>query len=659
MQIIYKKEDFLFTLFPELKNWDEELIVSTLTNYFTYGPYKPKVRIERELIVIDIDTSTIVSQESDYRKVITLCEKGNYTDAKSILLKIIEKNPTNSEYHRILGQILSDEGDQDEAINCLIDALRWDSKNGWALLMMGNIFAKFKNDVATAMKYYDHALIANPNDNIAVNNIGANLMQQGKIIEAKKYFLEALKINDKYPNTHFALGMIAEIENNLHSAFYNTIQAIKFNKSKDQLYHNSLRQAFDVAKKIIATDEGKIIYRNYRNELKTKGNKDIDIFKDSDISTAAKFEFAENYNREKHTIRFNPIYPAVEHLIMHELVHLDFVINAQNLGLNKLFTSKPEHKTEFVKSIQSTIQKFKKMQVPEVEITNYCNALFDGMNLQVYNAPIDLFIENSLYNEFPELRPYQFISIYNLLAEAIKSVTERKIIEISPKDIISKSKIYNLVNALQFQELFGVDLVNEFKAAQSELKQAKSFYAEYLEYKDDKQPAEEYELVQHWAEDLNLNNNFELIDENLYRNEQFNATDILHIFENIFNKKPDGYGKIDKEAETRQFLENHKENGTNSEVVVFMVEALEYFEGMSAEQIKNIAFEIALQGTNGYHPEKTGYVIQLIPYKIFTGYQILAYYYVSFALAAPEVLVELQLPYHEEYLMAKSIYKRN
>ena len=51
-----------------------------------------------------------------------------------------------------MGQILSDEGDQEEAINCLIDALRWDSKNGYALLMMGNIFAKFKDDVPTASK---------------------------------------------------------------------------------------------------------------------------------------------------------------------------------------------------------------------------------------------------------------------------------------------------------------------------------------------------------------------------------------------------------------------------------------------------------------------------------------------------------------------------
>jgi hypothetical protein len=65
----------------------------------------------------------------------------------------------------------------------------------------------------------------------------------------KNIFNEALKINDKYPNTHFALGMIAEMEADLQSAFYSTIQAIKLNKNKDVLYQNSVRQAFRMLQK--------------------------------------------------------------------------------------------------------------------------------------------------------------------------------------------------------------------------------------------------------------------------------------------------------------------------------------------------------------------------------------------------------------------------
>ena len=136
------------------------------------------------------------------------CEAGQFNKAKPILEKLIKRNPTVSEYHRILGQIYSDEGNQEEAINCLIDALRWDPKNTHALTMMGNIFARAKNDISTAMSYYEHALEVSPEDHIAMNNIGANLLQLGKVNEAQRYFEQALSINERYPNTMYGLGMI-------------------------------------------------------------------------------------------------------------------------------------------------------------------------------------------------------------------------------------------------------------------------------------------------------------------------------------------------------------------------------------------------------------------------------------------------------------------
>ncbi|HBQ61033.1 MAG TPA: hypothetical protein DD671_15805, partial [Balneolaceae bacterium] len=51
------------------------------------------------------------------------------------------------------GQAYSEKGDQEEAINSLIDALKWNPKNEWALLMIGNIYARFKKDMDTALKY--------------------------------------------------------------------------------------------------------------------------------------------------------------------------------------------------------------------------------------------------------------------------------------------------------------------------------------------------------------------------------------------------------------------------------------------------------------------------------------------------------------------------
>lgn len=657
MQIIHKIDNFLYTIFPSVIQGDQQSLLNAIQTFYTYGPYKPKVTIDNDFVSIEIDTPKILAQDIDYQKVIAFCEKGKYADAKPILKKLIEKNPAISEYHRIIGQILSDEGDQEEAINCLIDALRWDSKNGWALLMMGNIFAKFKDDVPTAMKYYDQAQIANPKDNITINNIGANLMQQGKLEESKKYFYEALKINDQYANTHFALGMIAEMEADFQSAFYSTIQAIKLNKSKDVLYQNSVRQAFEISKKIIATDTGKKIFREYRHKLEFDGDRKIDIIQDEEIPTAAKFEFAENYDRETHIVKYKPSYPAVEHLIMHELVHLDFVIEARKGELNQLFISTQNHKTEFIKGLEPTIKKFNKMGISEKSIADYCSNLFEGMNRQIFNTPIDLFIENFLYNEFAELRPFQFISLYNMLQEGLKAVTDKKIVELSPKDIISKSKVYNIVNAIQFKELFGFDFIKDFNANPIEMKLATDFYDEYLQYKEDKEPAEEYELVLHWAEDLKLDKNFELVNEHEYRTKR---TDIDNLLSSI-EKDPYDLESKDpyKQREMDKFQKSQEQIGINMAVAMFMVDALQFFEGKSKEEIKKIAFEIATQGTQGYRPDKDNYRINSIKDKTFSGYHILAYYYMSWSLAIPEMVSQLNLPYEAEYKMALTMHKPN
>jgi len=597
----------------------------------------------------------IISQEADFKKTIAYCEKGNYAEAKPILVKLIKNNPANSEYHRIMGQILSDEGKQEEAINCLVDALRWDSKNGWALLMMGNIFAKFRNDVSTAMKYYDQALLANPKDYITINNIGTNLLKQGKREEAKKYFLEALKINDVYPNTHFAIGMIAEMESDLQSAFYSTIQAIKFNKNKDALYENSVTQALEIAKKISRTDKGKQIFIEYKHKLEFKGDREIDIVQDHEIATAAKCEFAENYGRLKHIVKYKPTYPAVEHLIMHELVHLDYVIEARKEKLNQLFVSNQNHKALFNKSLELTIKKFKELGLSDKSINDYCSSLFEGMNSQIFNTPIDLFIENFLYKEFSELKPYQFLSLYTLIQEGLKAVTDKKTVDLSPKEIVSKSKVYNLVNAIQFKELYGLDLIMDHKASAIELKQATDFYTEYIQYRDDKGPAEEYELVMHWAEDLKLDKNFEFVNEVEFRNPRTEIDKLLDSIErDPFDlESKDSY----KEREMEKFQKSQQTMGTNMAIVMYMLDALEFFEGMPKNEIKKIATEIAIQGTQGYRPDKEDYRIYSIKDKKFSGYHVLAFYYVSWSLAIPEMVTQLNLPYTEEYKLALAMHK--
>ena len=70
---------------------------------------------------------------------------------------------------------------------------------------------------------------------------------------------------------------------------------------------------------------------------------------------------------------------------------------------------------------------------------------------------------------------------------------------------------------------------------------------------------------------------------------------------------------------------------------------------------KRYRLQIGLLCGDGISPEKEGYSVPLIAGKSFSGYQVLAYYYVSWAKAFPEYLEQLQLPFAKEYEFAKEI----
>jgi hypothetical protein len=519
--------------------------------------------------------------------------------------------------------------------------------------MMGNIFARHKKDVTTALKYYDQAILANKADHITLANIAYLLLQENKLEDAKKYAYEALKIKDNYPNTSFILSLIAEKENDLHSAFYSTIQTLKQSMDKDPLYNNALKQAFELANKIGNDNDGKVLFKGYRSQLEDQGGIKIDIFEDDEISTVAKIEFAERHNRDKHIVKYKTTYPAVEHLVMHELVHLDFVIQARKENLNQVFLSTQKNKQYFLQTIQPAIHKLKSMRVEEKMITKFTDGIFNGINLQTYNTPIDVFIEDLLYKEYAELRSYQFLSLFNLLQEAIKSVTDERVLDIAPQSVLSKTKTYSLVNALQFKELFNIDLISEFKATNSELKQATAFYKEFSKIKDDRKAGQEFELVKHWAQELGLDNFFELESETKFETKN-NIDDFLTKLQQDpfgLNEEEDPFEKKEMEL----FKKHQEEIGTNMAIVMFMVDALNYFKNKAVEDIKQTALEIAMLGTMGIDPNKKEYIISSIADKRFSGNQVLAYYYISWALAIPEQVQHLGLDFKTEYEMAKKL----
>ncbi len=650
MTIIHPLDSLIYDLFPDAKGDDNKLIEAA-KRYYSVGPFNPQVRITNGNLVVEIDDLTIVQQKARYDKVVALCERGQFAQAKKDIVELIKDSPQISEYHRILGQVLSEEGDQEAAIDALIDALRWNPKNEWGLLMMGNIFAKYKNDTATALKYYDEVLKVKPDDNITLNNIGANLMQNGQAKEAAIYFERAIAVNNDYPNTYYALALTADMQGDHQKAFEGALTAIEKNGRRDGLYGNSFRLAIDAANALVKERNGKALVDQYAQELYGRYGKPIQIEANSTIPTAAKLELAENYNRDYHLVKYKPEYPAVEHLMMHELVHLELAEDARAAKVNQLYTANQQHKNAFFSMLEKEAIRLNKQGIPEKNIDTFFTALFDGINRQNFNTPVDLFIEDILYSRHTNFRPFQFLSLLALAQEGIEAVTKPQIVKNMHAGILSISKIFNLVNALHLKTLYKIDLTADHKPTKAEMDQANTLYEEFKEYRFDKGPGEEYELVQHWGEDLKLEKYFELVDELKYR--ERTVEKVLSDIEN----DPLGlnYSDPDEKQKMQQFIQSHANGEVNMAVCMFMVGAIQYFTKQSKDKVKETAFEIAMLGRAGIDPKKSNYTVASLNGKLFSGYQMIAYFYVSWAIAIPEMVDQLGLPFKQEYQLASQL----
>lgn len=654
MTITHKINDFLFELFPDSEG-DREKLTDSIKRYYTFGPFEPYVEVDDDSVRITIDVDRIEVDKDRFARLVSLAENQQYEDAKELAGELIEHSPNISEYHRILGQVYSETGDQDEAVNSLIDALKWNPKNEWALLMMGNIYAKYKDDVDTAITFYEQILTFKPDDYLALNNIGAQLLQANEYDEALPYFEKAYTINPDYPNTLYALATIFEEQGSFLEAFDKVVQSIKKNSKQDELYQRSVQRALSIARSYDSQSDTEEIVNQFISKLSYKTEKEIKKQEDDSISTAAKIEYAEVHNRPFHLIKYKSDRPGIHHLILHELTHLELATEAREENSNKLFTTNNSLRENFLLQHKKEINKLKNKGVPEPNVRKYFLSMYDGLNSQIFNTPIDLFIEDRIYNRFEKLRPIQFLSMLFMVQEGIQATTKPEIIKNAPSKILSNSIIYSLVNAFHLKDLYGMDLIKQHKPKKSELNKAKKFYKEFQEYRNSKEPAEEYDLIQYWADDLNLSSYFELVDEEPTK--QQTADTILDSIE----KDPYGLDENDpvSERQMKQFLEHHADDDINQSVVMYMVSALQYFSDMPKGEVKKIAMEIAQVGITGIDPKKDGYHIPSIKGSSFSGYKTLSYYYVSWAIAIPEMLPQLQMPFDSEYNLAKKMINSN
>lgn len=645
------KKSFLYNLL-DINSTDEDEFIQKVTEFYTLNNIIPEVTVNGNDVEIDFKKLNPPSNEDKHKfeKAVKYCNQQKWDKAVDILNQLKEKNPQISEYHRLLAQIKFENKNLDKAKDDLIEALKWDNQNTYALILMGNVYYYGDKDVNTALEFWNLALRSDPHDCISLTNIGSLLCQEGNYKEGMNFLDTALSIDENYPNARLSYALAYYKMGNYTEAFEKAIASNKACKNTD-LVDRSISLSFEIAEELVKENKDEIenTINSFISELKKETDKPIEVIEDSLSKTPAKLIIAEYQNKPTHQVVYREQNKYLPHLMLHELHHLKLVNEARKADENKLFTSSPRNKAKFFDEHDKYIKSKEKAGLDKESITGLLNTLFDGLNSQFYNTPIDLFIEDKIFKHFPVMRSLQMLSVYKLLQEGIEGTTSKAIVELVPKSIVSKSKILNLVLALHYDDLFGIDLIDKFKPNHTEKFRAKECFDEFNEYRNDREPGEEYEIIQHWADDLKSSHYFDLIYEKEEKNQ--GVDDFLK----QISDDPFGVNIQDKSQlrQMKKFVESNKGKDLNMAVVMYKTSALSYFKDMAKEDIKKISFDFATLGMTGIDPNKNNYEVSSMDKKM-TGYQALSYYYVAWALAIPEHLGDLQLPFDNEYKIATS-----
>lgn len=593
-------------------------------------------------------------------KIIRLCDEGSFQEALDLITTLISSDDTSSELYRIKGQAELELGHIETSINSLIESLRIDATNENALILIGNIYYREKNDFDTAKRYFDKVQSLNSKNYFSLNNLGGIYAKNNEYDIAIGFFDQALSIEPNYANALYGKALIAyNLDNHVSCFEYALKSSIATSDPKNEeqrtVHGSAFKLMAEAAQKYSNEIDEDSLYSSLKSELELRGKLPINVIEDNSISTFAKIEIAESHNRDEHLVKINKAKKGYSYYVSHELLHLKLICDARDAQENELFTSTAKTKEKFSNKV-SRDPRFKKLlNSLRDKKEGLIDKLYDGLMLQMYNAPIDLFIEKEIFDNYPKVRPLQFLGLLEMANEALKGATDKSIRDQFPSLVRESNIIMSVTHFLQIQEFYGINLIKNIREKHL-LKKGQELYKQYKELSEDKDPAEEYDLIRWWAEDLSLTNYFELVTEK--EEQTIKQSQSIEGFMDQLEQDPFNLegNRTFEDQEMAKFINSQKGKGLNMAALMYIKDALDHFSIISKKQVKDIGFEIAMLGRSGIDPNKPDkYSLSSVPNKEFTGWRLLSWMYAAWMDFEPDMVAGFNLDLNEEYNLAQEI----
>lgn len=596
----------------------------------------------------------------DMQRVLDLCNKSEFDKALPLLEEIVKKEPKNSEAWRIMAQIHWNHMQMpDKAYDELIEALRCEPKNIWALVLMGNLLTKEKKDIVHAKQYFEKVLEYHPDNAIAINNIGATYMEVNDYESALPYMEKTLELDVSYSNAYYGLALCYYKLGRLEESFKTCHQGAL--KSADRPENPAVREEMmklflTVAKDLAEKTNYINVWKGIKDELEQVDHTNIRFVEDKSLNVLAKLEYAPMHAAKEHVLRYNPDKEYVNHLFIHEMMHLKMSQKATLEHRGKAVISSESTRSSFNKRYMKFMQS-KHKHLPSDELKKVMAGLADGLGLQLMNCPLDLFVEHMMYTDYPIVRPIQLLSLFHQEVDNVNAVKQAAKTDFFPREITSANKVMNIVTSMHLKDIYGINLIGQYQPTKQEYNIAQDLYDEFKAYLNSYKVGDEFEMMEYFVQSLNMEELVEIIDEDQVTDGM--KADIS-LRSDLKDKADEALSDEDVDVANADFALRHQDGADPTETMMmtmYMLGAMEYYDTLDTQDVHRIALEIAMVGVSGINPNKK-YSIKSIPNKEFGGYEFLAYYYVSWARAIPHMLEKIGLPFSKAYESALEMYNK-
>jgi Tfp pilus assembly protein PilF len=185
-----------------MENEVEELVkqaIDKALGYFQKEDFQNAEKLYKQILRVDED-----NEKAHHMLSLAITQTGRHEEAKEAAKRAIKKYPKKHEFWNNLGLIHGFIREHKEAIKCFKKAIKLKNE----VFLYSNLAIEYKkiNKISLCEKTFRRGIETDPNHDYTRFNYAATLLENGRLLEAKEQYLEAIRCNPELTAAQYSIS---------------------------------------------------------------------------------------------------------------------------------------------------------------------------------------------------------------------------------------------------------------------------------------------------------------------------------------------------------------------------------------------------------------------------------------------------------------------